>query len=158
MGGRLAIICIGAAALAFMAASVRADTVVLKNKSIFTGTIVKQDEKQVTIRTDFGQITFKRDQVRSVAKSSKVKPYKPTTEARATKEVRKRSRASARTSRRGKARGARISASTRSKIGSVKARIRAAQKAQLMAKIRSAMKNGATIREALKKAGARKPG
>jgi len=59
-------------ALGAFATAAWADTIVLKNRSTFNGRIVKQDLKQVTIRTEFGTITFNRRVIQKVSKNDLV--------------------------------------------------------------------------------------
>ena len=55
---------------------VRADTVILKNKSKFEGRVVLSNDKKVVIETGFGTITFKRSTVQQVTKEARTLPLK----------------------------------------------------------------------------------
>lgn len=60
----------GACAASLAAAPVWADTLVLKNGSRFQGTVVRETDAEVTIKTAAGDTTFKRGQIRSIKKDA----------------------------------------------------------------------------------------
>ena len=74
VGFRLVLILV--TATVFCTDRVKADTVILKNKSKFEGRVVLSNDKKVVIETGYGTITFKRSTVQKVTKEAWTLPLK----------------------------------------------------------------------------------
>ncbi|MAG56279.1 MAG: hypothetical protein CMJ83_08320 [Planctomycetes bacterium] len=59
--------------LGLLATSARADKILLKNGGVFEGVIIKDDGKNVTLRTEHGTITFRHKQIVEIRKG----PWSP---------------------------------------------------------------------------------